>query len=145
MLKKRILALCLVITLLIAALPVCASAEDAEPEDTRSSAYLDMYSAILSTSTTGHLKVTDLVYATDYMSAVGVFSITVRNNDGTIHQIIWGSTANGLLKANAWYHGGTYTLNLVSGNTYYCTVKIIARDANGGDTRTVTTAHVTCP
>ena len=79
------------------------------------------------------------------MTKVGVAGIIVRNNDGMIHSIIWGSTSNGLLGTNTWFHIGSYTLNLTSGNTYYCSVIVIAKDANGSDTRTITTQHVTCP
>ena len=145
MTKKKIIAILLAVTMLMAALPVSVFAAEAEPEETRASDYLNAYSIYLTTGTIGHLKLVYSVQATGMMTSVGVFSITVRNNDGSIHQIIWGSTSNGLLKANSWYNIGSYTLNLTSGNTYYCTVKIIAKDATGGDTRSVITSRVTCP
>lgn len=143
--KKRIIAIGLALALLLAALPTGACAEEAETDETRASNYLNAYTAYLTAGTTGHVRVNFAVYATNYMDIVGVFSITVRNDDGTIHQIIWGSTANGLERANYWCHANTYTLNLVSGNTYYCNVKVIAQDASGSDTRTITTSRITCP
>ena len=80
------------------------------------------------------------------MNTIGVYKIVVRKSDGTLNRTVWGSTANGLLKANDWRHFGTYTISgLTSGTTYYCTVTVIASDSSGGDTRTITTSLVTCP
>lgn len=117
-----------------------------EIENIEGSSYLDSYGAsLLSPGVTGKLDLVFHVYATHDMEAVGVLGIIVRNNNGTIHQIILGSTANGLLDSGTWFHLGDYRLDLTSGNTYYCSVIIVARDANGSDSRTVTTQHVVCP
>lgn len=142
---KKIIALFLVAALLVAALPASVLAEKAEPENTRASSYLSAYSTYLKAGTAGKLRLPFVVQATGMMTQVGIFSIVVRNSDGSIYQTIWGSTANGLLKANGFYHTGVYTLNLISGNSYYCTVKFIAKDASGSDTRSMITSVVTCP
>ncbi len=143
---KRFIALFLAVVLVFLLMPFSAFAEEEETGEPRASYYLNMYSASLySRGVTGKLQLAFEVIATGNMTMVGVFGIIVRNNDGTIHSIIWGSTSNGLVATNTWFHIGSYTLNLTSGNTYYCSVIVIAKDANGSDTRTITTQQVTCP
>jgi len=61
---------------------------------------------LYATGTTGKLTLEFDVTAAGIMTRVGVYSIVVRNNDGTIHSTVWGSTANGLLKANTRCHAG---------------------------------------
>lgn len=143
--KKRLIAMLLAFIIVASIVPYSVFAQE-EPNGEKASNYLNMYSASLySKGVTGKLTLTFEVFATDDMDRVGVLEIIVRNNNGTIHSIIWGTTTNGLLDTNTWFHAGSYTLNLTSGNTYYCTVVVIAQDANGGDTRRITTQHVTCP
>lgn len=144
--NKRVISTILVLVMLLTTVPFSAFAAEEESGDDRASSYLNMYSAELySTGTSGKLFVEFVVVATGFMDSVGVFGIIVRNNDGSIHSIVWGSTSNGLLDSNTWYHAGDYTLNLTSGNTYYCTVIVIAGDANGSDTRKIITSRVVCP
>lgn len=144
--KKRIVAVLLSFVIVVSFVPFSAFSYEDELNDTKASSYLNMYTASLSSKgITGKLTLAYQVFATHNMDKVGVFGIIVRNNDGTIHNIIWGTTSNGLLNSNTWFHAGSYTLNLTSGNTYYCTVIFVAEDANGGDTRSITTQHVTCP
>lgn len=144
--KNRIIALFLALILVVSFVPCTVFALGEAPNDAKASSYLDMYGATLySKGISGKLTLSFQVFATHNMDKVGVWGIIVRNNDGTIHNIIWGTTSNGLLDSNTWFHVGSYTLNLTSGNTYYCTVIVIAEDANGGDTRRITTQHVTCP
>lgn len=144
--NKRLLSVFLAFAMVISFVPFSVFATGDDPGDERSSSYLNMYSAELyATGTSGKLEVEFEVIATGYMDSVGVFGIFVRNNDGSIHSTIWGSTSNGLLDSNTWFHVGEYTLNLTSGNTYYCTVIFIARDANGSDTRKIITSRVVCP
>lgn len=143
---KRRISLILAALLLCAVLSVPASAGDAEPDGVNASYYLLKYAANLNPgATTGKLKVTYSVAATATMTTLGVFKIQLRNADGTVYWNVWGSTANGLLVTNAASHYGTYSLNAVSGNTYYCVVTVTARNAAGSDTRTITTGSVTCP
>ena len=144
--KKRIAMLFVIITLVISLVPCSVYAFDDVPNNTKASSYLDMYGASLtSKGVSGKLTLTYQVFATHDMVKVGVWGIYVRNNNGTLLQFIRGTTANGLLVSNEWYHIGNYTLNLTSGNTYYCTVIFVAEDANGSDTRSITTQHVVCP
>jgi hypothetical protein len=143
--KNRVVAVLLAFAIVVSFLPHAVFAQE-ESHDTKASSYLNMYTASLSSKgITGKLTLTYQVFATHDMDKVGVWGIFVRNNDGTIHQFIWGTTANGLLATNTFHHLGNYTLNLTSGNTYYCTVIFVAEDANGSDTRSITTQHVTCP
>ncbi len=145
-LKKRIVALFLAFTLMVLAVPNTVFAFDEETNDIKASSYLDMYTAaLISKGITGKLTLAYQVFATHDMQKVGVWGIYVRNSNGTIQQFIRGTVANGLLTTNTWYHDGSYTLNLTSGNTYYCTVIVVAEDANGGDTRSITTQQVVCP
>lgn len=144
--KNRVISTFLAFMLLLTIIHFPALAAEDDSGDDRASSYLSMYGAELyTTSTSGKLDLNFQVVATGTMDSVGVMSIIVRNNNGTIHSTIWGSTANGLLDSNTWLHAGDYTLNLTSGNTYYCTVVVIARDANGSDTRKITTSRVVCP
>lgn len=144
--KKRIMAMILAITIVVSFMPHTVFAQEEESNDTKASSYLSMYTASLSSKgITGKLTLAYQVFATHDMEKVGVWGIYIRNNDGSIHQFIRGTTSNGLLATNTWYHYGSYTLNLTSGNTYYCTVIFVAEDANGSDTRSITTQHVTCP
>ena len=145
---KRTFAVILVISMLFAACPVVpiTSASDVIPEEINASNYLSSYSATLySTGTTGKLKLAYQVYAKNYMTKVGIYSMVVRNSDGSVYQTIWGSVANGLQASNALYHVGTYNLSLISGHSYYCVVTVIAKNSSGSDTRTITTSLVTCP
>ena len=142
--KKKIVSILLALILMISSMPVTVSAQE-EEDDPRASSYLNMYSSLDAFGVTGQLNLAYEVYATDDMVDVGVFCLIVRNSNGTIHQTIWGSTTNGLLVANTWYHLGDYTLNLTSGNTYYCSVYFIAEDANGSDVRKITTQLAVCP
>ena len=144
--NKRIIALLLAIAIAVSITPFSAFALEKVSNDTKASSYLDMYTASLSSKgISGKLTLAYQVVATHNMVKVGVWGIVVRNNDGTIHQYIHGTTANGLLISNDWYHIGNYTLNLTSGSTYYCTVIVVAEDANGSDTRSITTQQVVCP
>lgn len=144
--NKRVISTFLAFMLLLTIIQFPAFATGDDSNGDRASSYLNMYSAELYASgTSGKLELEFEVVATGFMDSVGVFGIFVRNNDGTIYRTIWGSTANGLLDTNTWYHAGEYTLNLTSGHTYYCTVIVIARDANGSDTRKIITSQVTCP
>lgn len=144
--KQRIVAVMLTFAVIISIVPFAVFADEKDINGEKSSYYLNMYTAALyPKAETGKVDVAFEVIATDDMDYVGVIEIIVRNNNGTIHNIVWGSTTNGLLDTNTWFHVGSYTLNLTSGNTYYCTVVVLARDANGGDTRRITTNHVVCP
>lgn len=144
---KRIVAIILACTLLICAFPVASYAAAPEQNEIEASNYLSGYNATLySDGTSGKLKLWYEVYAKETMSSVGVYKIVVKKSNGTIVRTIWGSTANGLLGANYWFHNGTYTIsNLTSGTSYYCAVTVIAGNSSGSDTRTITTSLVTCP
>lgn len=143
---KRVSTIFLAVVLLLSALPFNTSAANPVEDEIEASNYLTSYAAVLySDGTTGKLKLWHQVYAKAAMSEVGVYKIVVKKSNGTVVRTIWGSTANGLLAANSVYHSGVYNLSLTSGTTYYCVVTVIAQNSSGADTRTVTTAAVTCP
>lgn len=143
---KRRISLILAALLLCAVLSVPASAGDAEPDGVNASNYFTQHSAKLKPgAAAGKLNLTYFMTTVTTMTTLGVFKIQLRNADGTVYWNVWGSTANGLLVTNAASHYGTYSLNAVSGNTYYCVVTVTARNAAGSDTRTITTGSVTCP
>ena len=143
--KKRVISVLLAFVIVASFLPYSSFADE-EPNNPKASSYLNMYSASLSSKgVTGKLNLAFQVFATHNMSKVGVWGVYVRNSDGSIYQYIWGTTGNGLIATNTWFHAGSYTLNLISGNTYYCSVIVVAEDANGSDTRMITTQTVTCP
>ena len=144
---KKVISLSLALVLLICAFPVTSHAVAPVQDEIEASYYLSEYGATLySDGTTGKLKLAYQVYAKSTMSLVGVYRITVKKSDGTVVKTIWGSTTNGLLKANYWCHFGTYTITgLTSGTTYYCVVTVIAKNSSGSDTRSITTSLVTCP
>lgn len=144
--NKRVLTILLVFALLLSALPVTTNAAGPDEDEIEASNYLTLYGATLySEGITGELKLWYQVCARETMNSVGISKILVKKSNGTIVQTIWGSTANGLLAANSIFHSGTYSLNLTSGNTYYCVVTVIAKNSGGSDTRTVTTTTLTCP
>ncbi len=144
---KRIVSICLVAVLILAACPLKVSANENPSDDINASSYLNSYAATLySQGETGKLELSYQVYAKNYMTSVGIYKIVVRNANGSVYKTIWGTTTNGLLGSNAWYHCDEYTITgLVSGNQYYCSVTVIAENSSGGDTRTITTSLVTCP
>lgn len=143
--NKRIISIALALILAITMVSPVIAAEP-EPDDINASNYLTAYGAYLySDGTHGKLKLSYEVYATNYMSSVGVYKIEVRKSNGTLYQTIWGSTSNGLLATNAIQKTGVYTLNVTAGSSYYCKVTVIAEDSAGADTRTVRTGTVACP
>ena len=144
---KRVLSILLVCAMLFTTLPMTSHAVLPEHDEIDASNYLSGYGATLySEGATGELKLWYEVYAKATMSSVGVSKIVVKKSNGTIVRTIWGSTTNGLLAANYWFHNGTYTISgLTSGTSYYCVVTVIAGNSSGADTRTVTTTAVTCP
>jgi hypothetical protein len=144
--SKKLCSIALALVLLVTACPFAASANEVVPDEIDASYYLSMYGAYLySTGTPGKLKLAFQVYATGTMTKVGIYRILLRKSDGTVNQTIWGSTTNGLQAANTWFHTGDYTMTMVSGDTYYCTVTVVAQNSSGGDTRTITTNVITCP
>lgn len=144
--KKKVISTLLAVLLLLSVFPHPVFATEDEAEHERLSDYLNMcFAELYPSGTSGKLDLAFEVVATGNMNSIGVVSITVRNNNGSTHSTIVGSIANGLLDSNTWYHTGEYSLNLTSGNTYYCTVILGASDANGGDSRKITTSHVVCP
>lgn len=143
---KKMLAGMLAFAILLSIVPMAVYAQAPEGDDINASYYLSSYGVLLySNGTSGKLKLDYEVYATNTMNTVGVYKIVVRKANGSVYKTIWGSTANGLEASNTWYKVGTYTLSLASGNSYYCDVTVIAANASGSDTRTITTSLVTCP
>lgn len=139
--KKRMLAMLLVLVLVLAMLPLHAMAQE------RASNYLSFYRAsAYAGSASGQIKLNFSVTATDTMKQVGVQKVQLyRASNDSLYKTSWGTTSNGLMFANTAFANGTYTMTGISGETYYCKVTIYASNASGWDSRTITTGTVTAP
>ena len=136
--NRRLVSATLVLVLLLSLLSFGVSA--------RASYYFSSYSATLGQGDSGKINLSyTVVSCAGTMNTIGVSKIWVYKSDGTLYKTIYGSTANGLLKSNAVAAGGTYPISCVSGNTYYCIVKIYASNSSGSDYRLIQTGSVTCP
>lgn len=138
--KKRILAMLLALVLVAALLPLQSQAAEA-----RESSYLVTYMAVpTSGPSSGQVTVSFNVTATGEMKRVGVEKIMFyRAADDSHYKTIWGTTGNGMMFADTGFAGGSVTVNLVAGVTYYCKVTVYAKNASGYDSRTFTTRTVT--
>lgn len=127
------MAFCLILIVSFFSFPAKAS--------TYASVYLQDYDATLSTgSRSGQLALTFYVDSFDYMNSLGISSIAVYTSDNTYVKTINGSTSNGLLAANTFSHGETYTVtHLTPGQEYYLRLTFVARDSYSGDSKIFTT------
>lgn len=131
---KRSFALAFCVVLMLSLF--CGSAK----ATTYSSDYLDTYDASLSTgSRSGQLALDFQAYSCGTMKSVGISSITVYTNDGSYVKTINGSTSNGLLASQTFYHAGTYTISVTPGQEYYLRLTFVARDSYSGDSKFYTT------
>jgi hypothetical protein len=111
-----------------------------------SSAYIYMTGAsVTQGSSAGKINVHYSITGMGMMDIIGVLCIEVYKSNGTLYTTIYGTTSNGLLLNNDFVHGGTYTVNCVAGNSYYCEVTLIAAKNGGGDTRTIRTQTIVAP
>lgn len=134
---KKALSIALAMIMMCTCLCFTASA--------RASLYLTEYSAFIKAGTkTGELRINYDVLATKTVSSVGVSKIVIYTASGNKVTTITGSTSNGLLRSGGT-NMGTYSYTATSGSYYYAEVTVYAGDANGSDSRTITTATVKAP
>ena len=146
MINKKLLCVILVMLLVASLLSPPAFAEELEPTGVNASDYFISYSVSLQPGTSaGNLKFAFSVTATHTMVRLGIDKIVVWNANGTKYLTRWGTTGNGLIKANSVFHSGTNTISAVSGNSYYCVATVYAKDSAGHESHGVYTATVTCP
>lgn len=111
-----------------------------------SSAYILMSGAsVTQGSSAGKINVHYSITGMGIMDTIGVLWIDVYNSSGVLYTTIYGYTSNGLIKNNECVHAGTYTVNCVPGNSYYCEVTLVATKDGGGDTRTIQTQTIVAP
>lgn len=136
----RLVAVMLVLALSISLFSATAYAS------VNSSAYISMTSASATEgNSAGKINVNYSITGMGMMDTIGVLCIDVYKSNGTLYKTVFGTTSNGLLLNNDFVHAGTYTVNCVAGNTYYCEVTLIAAKNGGGDTRTIQTQTVVAP
>lgn len=111
----------------------------------RASDYFDTYTIDTTSGAKGEIVVNFRIYATGFMSSIGVKKIIIQKKNGTRWQEVHtkqGTAHNGLLDKGADEFSGNYTYNGESGKTYRAIVTIYAEDSLGNDSRTVTTRSV---
>lgn len=124
------------LVLLIACTCQMAAAEEAEP---RASLYLQSYGAHLSVDETGRLNIDFNVTATRPSDYVGVSKIVIYKLSGSREATITGTTANGLLRANASIHAGNYYYQGEPGETYFALLTMYAERDGGSDSKSYIT------
>ncbi len=138
---RRVLSILLAIALMLTtALPGLA----VEP---RASEYIDTYMAVLNSGTeSGVMRLSYCVMsAKSDITRIGVYKYILYKSDGSYVRTVYGTVANGLLRTSGMSVNTSVSISGTSGESYYAVVTLIVGDANGSDTRTVTTATVVCP
>lgn len=141
---KRIVTLALAIMMTITCSLVPAAATSVE--QARASLTISDYNVVLKAGTTsGEIRVSYIINATNVANFVGVSSIAIYKSDGSHVATIAGTSSNGLILNSASGHAGTYSYKGTSGVSYYAVVTVFATIGNTSDSRTVTTATVKAP
>ena len=123
-----------------------ADAVDLGDIDPRASRTLSEYNAGLRAgSSSGEIRISYDVSATNIANSIGVLSIAVYKSDGSYVATITGTTGNGLVINSGSTHDGVYTYKGVSGVSYYTKVTVFATIGSTTDSRTVTTSTVKAP
>lgn len=140
---KKLVALFASMILLIATLCPAASALQLS---TDASEYLNSYGASMYRGTSdGSIRIAFTVLATDYSDYVGVSQLIIYNGNGTRAATITGTVGNGLLRADAATHAGSYTYYGEPGAAYYAILTMYAQRNGGSDSRDYLTNSVTAP
>ena len=135
---KRTITLLLAVCLFVS----CCSTEAGAVEP-YSSNYFSAYAAHITAVGGGKITITGDIDAIHTMTRLGVTRILFYKSDGTYVKTVYGSISNGLLKDNSASLFADYTFQGNSGTSYYAIVYFTCRDANGYDSRHVTTRTVT--
>lgn len=132
----RLIAICLVLSLVI---PINANATTVESVEPRASYYLDSYQAYVYPAGNGQIQVWFNVTADDYMDDLGALWIEVYessdNSTWTYKKTYMHYDYTGLLDQDDYYHSGHITYQGVAGKYYKAYVCMWAGKDGGGDTR----------
>lgn len=132
----RFIAVLLVFSLSV---PVFAHATEAEPIQSRASAYLDNYSAYVYLPGNGEVQVYFHVTGTNVMDELGALSIAIyESTDGvnwTWKDAFRHDLTPGMLSYNDDFHTGHVTYNGIVGRYYKAYVCIWGGKNGQGDTR----------
>lgn len=104
-----------------------------------SSNYFSSYGSYVHDVGGGKITFSATLTAVHQMERLGVTRILIYKADGTYVKTVYGSISNGLLRDNDGFFGAEYTYQGVAGTSYYGVVYFTCRDANGSDSRHVTT------
>ncbi len=140
--KKHILFLGLAV---VFALSLCCGF--AEAAETRASITLSLFPISVSkgSPSSGEIKITYDVRASQRADEVGISSIKIYTSDDIYVTTITGSAANGLIAANTVRHNSMYTYKGTSGFSYYAVVTVFATVGSDSDSRVVQTDVVKAP
>lgn len=132
----RLIAICLVLSLVI---PINANATTVESIEPRASYYLDSYQAYVYPAGNGKIQVWFNVTADDYMDDLGSLWIEVYessdNSTWTYKKTYMHYDYTGLLDQDDYYHSGHITYQGTAGKYYKAYVCIWAGKDGDGDTR----------
>lgn len=143
---KRMIAWALAVVMSIACGFGSADAVNLGDIGPRASLTLSEYNAGLRAgSSSGEIRISYDVSATNIANSIGVSSITVYKSDGSYVATITGTIGNGLIIKSDSTHDGIYTYKGTSGASYYTKVTVFATIGSTSDSRTVTTSAVKAP
>lgn len=141
MIKKRIFAILIVLSLLLSVCGIAAMAVEA-----RASVTLLYYNAILTEgNSSGELEITYDVQANTRADKVGVSNVKIYKSDGSYVTTINGSVNNGMLEEDTSRHRSSCFYNGTSGTYYYAVVTVTATIGSDSDSREITTSTVKAP
>lgn len=114
-----------------------------EPDEINASYYIaDRYAACSATGN-GKVKVAFDLFGTGVMSMIGATTINVYKSNGTCVATYTYYNYSSMMGYNKEYHSSSITYYGTSGQSYYATVTVYARNSTGSDSRTITTNTVT--
>jgi len=132
---------------MILILSLCVSTASAiTPNSINASLYLDSYTVMIDATGGGQIEVYYDAAATSIMTQIGASCVVIQEKHGSTWYGVgtyYASSTSGMLAANTSYHDNTITYNGTSAYQYRAVVTIYAANANGSDSRTVTTSVVT--
>jgi len=141
--KKRIVSLLLMVSLMLSFGCVTASAAEIMP---LASTTITSYSASVAAGrNSGEIKISYEIQAKNVASTIGISTVKVYKADGSYVTTIYGSTSNGLLGSNSNYRSSTYTYKGTSGTSYYTVITFKATVGSETDTKEFTTNTIKAP
>ena len=137
---KKAVALILVIFFLLTASTAAFAA-------TESNAYITRYGALISSPSSGSVKVSFNVVGTDYMSSIGARTIVLYENGTPVKTFSMYNPAYApnMYTTNDDIFIGYVTYPANSGSSYFAIVTVFASDGTGTGTETCSTNSITIP